>query len=54
VSIHPQALLAFVGSYFMSFSFFTTRHVGRYFLMDFGGGLLNGFVGATRAKEQAP
>jgi hypothetical protein len=35
VSIHPQTLLAFVGSYLMSFSFFTTRHVGRCFLMGY-------------------
>ena len=31
VSVHPQTLLAFMGSYFMSFSFFTTRHVGSRF-----------------------
>lgn len=33
VSVHPQTLFAFMGRYFMSLPFFTTRHVGSYFLM---------------------
>jgi len=35
VSVHSQALFAFMGSYLVSLSFFTARHVGIYFFNVF-------------------
>ena len=40
-----------MGSYLMSFSFFTTRHVGRCFLMGYGYAAFNDFTQGKSVKD---